>query len=99
MRFILDEYLDIVFQPFDVEYLTQFDLYQLIFGLDEDRFDLCRRRLHMFVPLQRLIGRFEKIRISDRFQQIVEGVHLVAVEGILFESRRKDDTSVRLQYP
>ena len=31
-----------------------------------------------------------EIRITDRFQRIVEGIHLGAVEGILFESRRKD---------
>ena len=99
MRFILDKNFDIVFQPFDIEYFAQFDLYLLILSLDEDRLDLCRRRLHMLVPLQRLVGRLEEIRVTDRFQQIVEGVHLVAVEGILFESRRKDDAGICLQYP
>ncbi len=30
MRFILDKNFDIVFQPFDIEYFAQFDLYLLM---------------------------------------------------------------------
>lgn len=60
MRFVLDKDLDIVFQPFDVEYLAQFDLYLFIFSLDEDRLDLCCRYLHMLVPCNALLAALRK---------------------------------------
>ena len=39
MGFAFNEYLDIIFQTFDIEYFTEFDLYQFIFRLDENAFD------------------------------------------------------------
>lgn len=39
LRFAVDEYFDVVFQSFDVEDFAEFDLYQFVFGFNEDALD------------------------------------------------------------
>ena len=50
-------------------------------------------------PGQRLVRRREKIVVTDRFEQVVHGLHPETFDRILAEGRREDDTGLLGQHP
>ena len=49
------------------------------------------------VPAQGFVGRLEEVGIADGFEQIVEGIDLIAVEGVLAESGGEDDARIGIE--
>ena len=48
----------------------------------------------MFEPLEGFFYCCEELVVADGLQQKVEGIHFVALKGILLEGRRKNDAGV-----
>ena len=99
--------LHIVLQALDVENLVKGYLLEFVVALDKDIGALCRCGyrgaggtvpLGQLEPLQRLLGGLEKIGIGDGLEQVVDGIDLVAVHGILPEGGGKDDATAPLDH-
>ena len=99
--------LYIVLQAFDVENFVEGYLLEFVVALDKDIGALCRCGcrgaggtvpLGQLEPLQRLLGGLEKIGIGDGLEQVVDGIDLVAVYGILSEGGGKDDATAPLDH-
>ena len=94
--------LYVVFQSFDVENVVQTNLYELVVTLHVNEYiavirafsmSVCGilRRLFHLKPCQCLVGRFEKLFVADRLQQVIQRIDPVAVQRILAECRCEDD--------
>ena len=46
------------------------------------------------MPFQRFVGRRKEVGVADRLQQIVEGIHFIAIQGILLEGGGEDHTGL-----
>ncbi len=81
----------VVLHPADVDNLRQCHLAVFPIDLEENR---RRDIVHAFprgIILLRFIHSHEELIVADGLQQEVEGTHLVALEGILFEGGGEDD--------
>ena len=91
----------IVFQASHIEYAAQVDLFQLAIHPDKEILPLrllalCLLGLLLQLkPLPSLLRRLQEFVVTDRLQQEVERIHLVAIKGILLESRSEDHTGLR----
>ena len=82
----------VVFLTFDIEDVVQTDTLQFVVVLHEhETVALIGILLHTDrQPLQGLVGGFQKVLIRDGLQQIVNGIRLIPLNGILREGSRKD---------
>ena len=55
--------------------------------------------IEQFEPLDGLVGRLEEVGVGNGLEQVVEGIDLVAVEGVLLEGSGKDDAGARIDHP
>ena len=68
------------------------DLHQLVVALDEhETVAAVDILLHQHrEPLEGFVGGLEEVIVGDGLQQVVEGIHLIAFDGILREGGGKD---------
>ena len=86
---------NIIFHSFHIHDIAQRHLLQFAVYLQKHRCALVADGLRRHLePLFRLFGSSKKLVVAYRLQQKVERIHLVAVESILFERRRKDDAGM-----
>ena len=95
---VREEVTVVLVAPDDVEDLVELHLHEFVIRLHEDRpFRLGLFRGGWFIsvsghlePTQCLVGGLQEIIVADGFQQIVQGIHLESVQGILLESGGED---------
>ncbi len=82
---------DVVLEPFDVENVVVLDSDNAIIALYEEALVVCGvdgvacvNRCERF---EDAVGNLQKIGVGDGLEQVAKGVHLVAIDGILVESR------------
>ena len=96
--------LYIVLQTFNIKDVVERNLNELVVALHEDVFRIWlgvfRFGLLRFVvqlePMYGLVYGLEEATVVDRLQQIIQGVYLVAIDGIAIERGGEDDAGVRV---
>lgn len=88
---------NIIFQSFDIHNFLQVYLYQFVVTFYKNAVYFFRF-LNQFEPLKCLIGSLQEIDIRNRFQQIIERIDTVAVNGILTEGGGKHNTGTRIHH-
>ena len=90
---------DIIFKPFDKKYIFEIHFEEAAFGLDEHKFAFYIFYVFLISGQQKgmvshcLFNCFLKSFGNDRFDQIVDGIHFVTVDGIFGIGRCKYDQS------